>query len=64
MKQIRKDIKKAEENINVILTGLNEKYEDVDFDLNYESVSVKHRLGFSAGTTTQLGKVKITASIK
>ena len=63
MKQIKKDIKKAEENINTILTGLSEKYEDVNFDLDYESVSVKS-FGFSAGTTTQLGNVKIIASIK
>lgn len=64
MKQIRKDIKKAEENINTILAGLSEKYEDVNFDLDYESTSVKQSFGFSAGTTTQLGNVKITASIK
>jgi hypothetical protein len=64
MKQIKKDIKKAEENINTILTGLSEKYEDVNFELDYESTSVKQSFGFSAGTTTQLGNVKITASIK
>ena len=68
MKQIKKDIKKAEENINTILVGLAEKYEDVNFDLDYESIPVKqiycYRFGFSAATTTQLGNVKITASIK
>jgi hypothetical protein len=63
MKQIRKDIKKAEENINKILAELSEKYEDVNFDLDYESVSVKQSFGFSAGTTMLLGNVKITASI-
>ena len=63
MKQIKKDIKKAEENINKILAELSEKYEDVNFDLDYESVSVKQSFGFSAGTTMLLGNVKITASI-
>jgi len=64
MKQIKKDIKKAEENIKTILTGLSEKYEDVNFDLDHGSTSVKQSFGFSAGTITQIGNVKITASIK
>lgn len=64
MKQIRKDINKAEDDINTILAGLAEKYEDVNFDLDYESISVKQSFGFSAGTTTKIGNAKITASIK
>ena len=64
MKQIRNDIKKAQDEIKIILAGLAEKYENVNFELDYESVSVKQSFGFSAGTTTQLGNVKITASIK
>lgn len=64
MKQIKKDIKKAEDDINTILARLAEKYEDVNFDLDYESIFVKQSFGFSAATTTQLGNVKITASIK
>ena len=63
MKQIKKDIKKAEDDINTILVGLAEKYEDVNFDLDYESISVKH-FGFSAVTTTKIGNAKITASIQ
>ena len=64
MKQIKKDIKKAEENINTILTGLSEKYKDVNFNLDCELISAKQSFGFSAGTTTQTGNVKIIASIK
>ena len=64
MKQIRKDIKKAEDDINTILTRLAEKYEDVNFDLDYESISVNQSFGFSAATTTKIGNAKITASIK
>ena len=64
MKQIRKDINKAEDDINTILTRLAEKYEDVNFDLDYESISVKQNFGFSAATTTKIGNAKITASIK
>jgi|TARA_R110000737_G_scaffold109487_1_gene142483 hypothetical protein len=64
MKQIKKDIKKAEENINTILTGLSEKYKDVNFNLDCELISAKPSFGFSAGTTTQTGNVKIIASIK
>jgi len=59
MKQIKKDIKKAEDDINTILVGLAEKYEDVNFDLDYESISVKHSFGL-----TIIGNAKITASIK
>lgn len=64
MKQIRKDINKAEDDINTILTRLAEKYKDVNFDLDYESISVKQSFGFSAATTTKIGNAKITASIK
>ena len=68
MKQIKKDIKKAEEDINTILVGLAEKYEYVNFDLDYESIPAKqiycYLFGYSAATTTQLGNVKITASIE
>ena len=65
MREIREDIKKAEENIYAILVGLSEKYEGVCFDLCYDPVTIHETVGFSKSITkSYVGNVKITASIK
>jgi len=53
MKQIKKDINKAEEDINTILARLTDGYEDVNFELDCQSIS-ESKVGFAAGVPCDL----------